>query len=162
MATDQDDGRSVAVNLKSLGGFRFQVDFEPSGAELIMDEPEPLGEGSGPAASEVLSAAIGNCLSASLLFCLRKGDIEPEELHTVVESRIGRNEEGRLRLQSTDVTLSLELAPEDRGRAARCLEVFEDYCVVTGAVREGIAVSVAVEDAGGSRLASAATSDGLA
>lgn len=162
MVTDQDDGRSVAVSLESLGGFRFRVDFEPSGAELVMDEPEPLGEGSGPAASEVLSAAIGNCLSASLLFCLRKGDVEPRGLRTVVETRVGRNEDGRLRVEASDVTLSLELEPDDRGRAARCLELFEDYCVVTGAVRSGIEVNVAVEHGEGARLASAASSDGPA
>lgn len=145
--TDQDDGRSVAVSLESLDGFRFRVDFEPSGAELVMDEPEPLGEGSGPAASEVLSAAIGNCLSASLLFCLRKRDIEPRGLRTVVQTRVDRNEDGRLRVETSDVTLSLELEPDDRGRAARCLELFEDYCVVTGAVRSGLEVNVTVEGA---------------
>lgn len=155
MATDQDGGRSVTVNLESLGGFGFRVDFPSSETQLVMDEPEPLGEGSGPAASEVLSAAIGNCLSASLLFCLRKGDIEPRALRTVVETRVGRNEEGRLRVEASDVTLSLELEPDDRGRAARCLELFEDYCVVTGAVRRGIEVSVAVEGPEGAALASA-------
>ncbi len=155
MATDQEDGRSVTVSLESLGGFRFRVDFASSGTQLVMDEPEPLGEGSGPAASEVLSAAIGNCLSASLLFCLRRGDVEPRGLRTVVETRVGRNEDGRLRVEVSDVTLSLELEPDDRGRAARCLELFEDYCVVTGAVRRGIDVRVAVEGPDGAPLASA-------
>ena len=37
-----------------------------------MDEPEPMGENSGPNAGKVLAAAIGNCLTASLLFCLQK------------------------------------------------------------------------------------------
>lgn len=160
MATENDGSRDVTVTLEALGGFRFRVDFEASGTELIMDEPEPLGEGTGPAASEALSAAVGNCLSASLLFCLRKGDVDPEELRTVVETRVGRNEDGRLRVESSDVTLHLELAPEDRDRAARCLEVFEDYCVVTGAVRQGIEVDVAVEDADGTRLAAAEAGSG--
>lgn len=40
MAADDEAGRSVAVSLESLGGFRFRVDFVPSGAELVMDEPE--------------------------------------------------------------------------------------------------------------------------
>jgi organic hydroperoxide reductase OsmC/OhrA len=159
MATE-DDGRETTVTLEALGGFRFRADFEASGTELVMDEPEPLGEGTGPAASEVLSAAVGNCLSASLLFCLRKGDIEPEGLRTVVETRVGRNEDGRLRVESSDVTLRLELAPEDRARAARCLEVFEDYCVVTGAVRQGLEVDVAVEDRDGTPLASGEAGSG--
>jgi len=37
-----------------------------------MDEPEPMGGNSGPNACKVLAATIGNCLTASLLFCLQK------------------------------------------------------------------------------------------
>lgn len=147
-----DGDRDVRVELEALEGYRFRVDFPASGTELVMDEPEPLGEGTGPAASEALSAAIGDCLSASLLFCLRKMKIEPESLETAVETRVGRNAEGRLRVQSSEVTLKLGLEPEDRDRVGRCLELFEDYCVVTGAVREGIDVTVRVEDLEGDPL----------
>ena len=41
-------------------GYRFLVDFEQDGVPgLLMDEPEPLGDGSGPNAARVLAAAIG-------------------------------------------------------------------------------------------------------
>lgn len=155
-----EDGHGTRVTLEALDGFRFRVAFEASGTELVMDEPEPLGGGGGPAASEVLSAAVGNCLSASLLFCLRKRDVEPEGLRTTVETRVGRNEDGRLRVESSDVTLRLELSPEDRDRAGRCLEVFEDYCVVTQSVREGLDVRVSVLDEEGERLGPAVEAGG--
>lgn len=54
-------------------GFRFEVNFGLEGVEpFYIDEPEPMGGNSGPNAGKVLAAAIGNCLTASLLFCLQK------------------------------------------------------------------------------------------
>lgn len=151
--SEHEHGMDVTVRMEALDGYRFRVDFPGSGAELIMDEPEPLGEEAGPNASQALSAAMGNCLSASLLFCLRRMNVEPESLEAVVETHVGRNEEGRLRVQSSDVTLRVGLDPEDRDRVGRCLDLFEDYCVVTGAVRQGIDVEVRVEDLEGNPLA---------
>lgn len=43
-----------------------------------------------------------------------------------------------------------ELRPEDGERIGRCLELFEDLCVVTQSVRTGIDVQVAVEPKPGS------------
>lgn len=37
-------------------------------------------------------------------------------------------------------------------RVSRCLELFEDYCVVTGSIREAIEVNVLVTDPQGSTL----------
>lgn len=150
---NDDHDMDVSVDLEALGGYRFRVDFPGTGTELVMDEPEPLGEGTGPNASQVLSAALGNCLSASFLFCLRRMDIEPESLETVVETHVGRNEEGRLRVQSAEVTLTVGLDPEDRDRVGRCVDLFEDYCVVTGAVRQGIDVETRMVDTEGKPLA---------
>jgi uncharacterized OsmC-like protein len=87
------------VMLTREGAYRFRVDFgDGHGATLEMDEPEPLGEGSGPTASRVLAAAVGNCLSASLLFCLSKARIEVAEMKTKVTGSVVRNEQGRLRV----------------------------------------------------------------
>lgn len=111
---DADDGRATTVTLEALGGFRFRAAFEASGTELIMDEPEPLGEGAGPAASEVLSAAVGNCLSASLLFCLQKSDVSPGEVVTDVTTTMTRSDEGRLRIGGTEVEIPVDLDEEGR------------------------------------------------
>ncbi len=45
------------------------------------------------------------------------------------------------------VKLAPDVAPEDRDRMERCLELYEDFCIVTESVRNGIPISVEVEAA---------------
>ena len=132
-----------AVRLTRRDDYQFDVDFDHPHVHLTMDEPEPLGNAQGPNATRVLAAAIGNCLSASLLFCLQKAHVEVDGLSAVVRGSLARNEQGRMRVSK----LSVELAPEitsNEARTARCLEIFEDYCLVTQSVRDGIEVDVKV------------------
>ena len=57
----------------------------------------------------------------------------------------GRNEKGRLRVTKLEVTIVPTVGAQDRDRLGRCDELFEDFCVVTEAVRHGIEVDVRVE-----------------
>ncbi len=147
------------ITLELQDGYRFLVDFgDARFARLVMDEPAPLGEESGPNAARVLAAAVGNCLSASALFCLRKAHVEVQSLRTGVHVTQGRNERGRLRITGIDVTLHPQVATADLPRIGRCLEIFEDFCVVTQSVRGGLDVRVVVQpaEAGASTLEPAA------
>lgn len=125
--------------------YRFQVDFQQPGVPgLQVDEPEPLGEGEGPNASRLLAAAVGNCLSASALFCMRKAKVAVSGMRTEVHTELIRNEAGRLRIGKIDVSLHPEFENGDQARIARCLDLFEDFCLVTESVRKGIDVGVDV------------------
>lgn len=147
-----DHTTRVTVSLEMLENYQFRVTFDEAFEQLLMDEPEPLGEDEGPNATRVLSAAVGNCLSASLLFCLRKSKIEPEGVMTDVTTSLVRNDRGRLRIGETEVEILLDVDEEDEDRLERCLGVFEDYCVVTQSVRDGLDVAVSVLDAEGNEL----------
>ena len=137
-----------SAELSLRDGYTFDVDFGDGAVpELVVDELPPLGEANGPNPTRLLAAAIGSCLSSSLLFCLRKSRIEVTGLSTRVEGTIVRNERGRLRIGSIRVRLTPELNAEQRDRMGRCLDLFQDFCIVTESVREGIAVDVAVEGA---------------
>jgi organic hydroperoxide reductase OsmC/OhrA len=141
------DEREFELTLKQRDTFEFAVTFNGLGeAQLTMDEPPPLGEGRGPNAARILGAAIGHCLSASLLFCLKKTRVEVSAMETKVTGTVERNEKGRLRIGTIRVQLSPEIAREDRVRIGRCLEMFEDYCIVTQSVRKGIEVDVQVAE----------------
>jgi uncharacterized OsmC-like protein len=61
-----------SVRLTQAQDYQFDVDFGTPGPLLRADEPAPLGQGTGPSPEQLLAAAVGNCLSASLLFALRK------------------------------------------------------------------------------------------
>ena len=115
--------------------------------DLTLDEPPPLGEGSGPNAARLIAAAVGNCLAASLAFCLKRSRIPLKQLRATVEGTLVRNERGRQRIGEIRVKLAPDVAPEDRDRMERCLELYEDFCIVTESVRNGIPISVEVEAA---------------
>lgn len=127
-------------------GYRFLVDFDQEAVPaLVLDEPAPLGAGSGPNASRLLAAAAGNCLSASLLFCARKGRIETGPIRTKITVHSGRNERGRLRIVRVQAEIDPQLPEAEKPKALRCLDLFEDYCVVTQSIRQGIPVEVTVK-----------------
>jgi len=137
--------KGFALTLDLQQGYQFLVDFHREGIpSVLMDEPPPLGEDHGPNAAGLLAAAVGNCLSASALFCLRKARIPVKGMRTTVQASFLRNPQGRLRIGGIEVKIQPEVAPEHRERMGRCLELFEDFCVVTQSVRNGIDVKVQV------------------
>jgi len=106
---------------------------------------ELVGKNAGPNPSRMLSAAVDNCLSSSLLFCLSKARVGVDDLKASVETVMRRNEKGRWRIASLKVKLHPAIRAEDIPRSKRCLEVFEDFCIVTESVRKGIEVNVDIE-----------------
>lgn len=139
------EDRDFTVDLELAGDYRIGASFDQQGAaDLLMDEPPPLGEGTGPNAARVLGAAVGDCLAASLLFCLRRSRVEVISLRGQVRGRVERNEKGRFRIAELAVRLEPVVAPEQADRMERCLELFEDFCIVTASVRQGIDVKVDV------------------
>jgi uncharacterized OsmC-like protein len=140
------DEREFNLTLTLGEGMQFDAAFDGEKmANLLFDEPEPVGEDEGPNAARVLGAAIGNCLSASLLFCLRKARVNVAGMRTEVRGTIARNEKGRFRIAGIAVKVLTEIPPEDQSRVDRCLKVFEDFCIVSASVRQGIEIDVEVD-----------------
>jgi uncharacterized OsmC-like protein len=138
--------RTFRVEVDREEGFVFTADFGLDGVEpLVMDEPEPLGAESGPNASKVLAATVGNCLSASLLFCLQKSRVDVSGMRATVDGVMARNEGGRWRIREMNVVISPDVSEEDRRKLERCVELFEDFCIVSESVRQGIPINVKVQ-----------------
>jgi organic hydroperoxide reductase OsmC/OhrA len=147
-----EEGR-FTIHLEHLEGYEFKVKFDWDTADdLLLDEPPPLGRRAGPNASRMLAAAAANCLSASLMFCVSKTDIAPQSLKTSVTCRLVRNQKRRLRIGGMEVHLRVDTDLEQSARIKRCLNLFEDFCVVTASIREGIPVAVFVENEAGEIL----------
>ena len=140
----------IRVSLEQEADFSFRVRFDDAAmGELLTDEPSPLGKGAGPNPSRLLLAALANCLSASLLFAMRKFHNQPGRLKAEAVARLERNPAGRWRIPKAWVELQLAEGGEQHQQLARILEQFEEFCIVTQSVRHGIDVEVTVKDAHG-------------
>ena len=140
------DERPFTLDLTLRQGYEASVRFGNGKVpSLTVDEPPPLGTGTGPDPSSVLGAAIAGCLTSSLAFCLRKSLVDLHGITVHVTGYHTRNEQGRLRVVKLEVKIVPTVAVQDRERVGRCEELFEDFCVVTEAVRHGIEVDVRVE-----------------
>jgi uncharacterized OsmC-like protein len=134
------------IAIEQVRDYEFRVKFDkPHLAELVVDEPPPLGREAGPNPSRILAAAIGDCLAASLLFCARKARANIESLRAQVKTQIARNEQKRLRVARVEVTLEVQAPEADRDAVRRCLPLFEDFCTVTQSIRDGIDIEVKVK-----------------
>lgn len=143
---------TVAVRLTQRSDYQFDTAFGGSVADLRVDEPPPLGQGAGPSPMQLLCAAVGNCLSASLLFALRKYKQAPEPISCEVGAEQGRNADKRLRVTAMSARLTLGVPAAQLQHLDRALASFEDFCTVTASVRGGVPVEVTVFDSTGAQL----------
>lgn len=146
--------REFRLDLEHRGGYRFasqaSEDGMAHGSVFFSDEPDPVGKASAPATPALLGAAIGHCLSASLLEALRHAHLDVTGMTAHVISVVAANPEGLPRIDHVDVVIRPQLAAASP-RTRRCEEVFERHCTVTSSVRQGIDIRVRVDWDGASR-----------
>lgn len=139
--------RRFVVDIVHTGGFAFRSqaseDGRSHGEPFPSDEPDPVGQASAPSTPALLAAALGHCLSASLVEMLRRSRIDVLGCTTQAVAVVAPNAEGLPRIRQVEVTVVPEV-PEPSPRAARCEELFERYCTVTSSVKQGIDVRVTV------------------
>ncbi len=130
------------VELQQVEKYRFTVTFvDASFAGLTVDEPPPVGTDAGPNPVQALAMAIGHCMSSTLVNTLERAHVAVRPLSTTVRATVGRNARGRRRVEQLHV--DIRTAPLDEGDRARfdhCVEIFEDFCTVSGAVRQGVPI----------------------
>lgn len=143
------DTQQFSFTLEQQDDFAFLIRFDQDIPPLLTDEPPPLGKNAGANPSRLLAASVANCLSASLLFALRKFKNNPGPITTVVTAHMERNEQKRLRVGSVDVMIQVDSPADSLEHLDRVLDQFEDFCVVTQSVRSGFPVSVTVRDGAG-------------
>ena len=139
----------VQVSLHQKKDFQFLIDFGEPVPILLGDEPIPLGQGLGPSPVQLLCAAVGNCLSDSLLFALRKFKQNPEPISTHVQAQTGRNSQGRIRVLKLSVVLEIGVDALTLEHLSSVLEQFESFCTVTQSVGQGIPIHTRVVDVNG-------------
>jgi uncharacterized OsmC-like protein len=143
---------SIHVRLAQRQDYQFDVHFGGSVPAVLADEPAPLGAGLGPSPVQFLAAAVGNCLSDSLLFALRKYKQAPEPIQCDVHAQVGRNAEGRVRVLGMRAVLTLGVPAASLDHLDRVLAQFESFCTVTQSVGQGIPIALEVWDSQQLRL----------
>ncbi|HSI50329.1 MAG TPA: OsmC family protein [Ideonella sp.] len=142
----------TTVTLRQLQDYRFEIGFGDEVPAIIGDEPPPLGSSTGPSPVQLLAAAVGNCLSDSLLFALRKFKQSPEPLSCELQAHVGRNAQGRNRVMRMQATLTLGVPAASLEHLDRVLATFEQFCTVTQSVAPAIPVQLIVRDSTGAEL----------
>jgi uncharacterized OsmC-like protein len=145
-------GKSIRVELTQQQDYRFDIVFGDAMPVLTSDEPTPLGTGLGPSPVQMLCAAVGNCLSDSLLFAFRKFKQEPSPIQCVVTAEVGRNDDNRLRVLHMNAQIRMGALATNLQQVDHVLAQFEEFCTVTQSVRQGIPITVEVFDSAGQQL----------
>lgn len=147
------DEKAFELTLEQESDYEFRVRFEGTSLpELVTDEPPPLGGDAGPNPARLLATAVANCLAASLLFALRKFKNDPGRITARARATMGRNEQRRWRVERVAVELHLSDPSAALEHLDRILEQFEEFCIVTQSVREGVDIDVSVIDGEGKAL----------
>lgn len=143
MASSEDeDKKEFTLDIERIEDYKFKVKFDKESMdELITDESGDIGGEEGPNPSRLLAASTLNCLMASLTLCLEKRRVKIKSLEGKIRAKIERVK-GRLRVTELDATIQPEIDTEDEEKLDKCKEIFENYCVVTQSVRNGIDVNV--------------------
>lgn len=145
-------GKTIRVELRQQQDYRFDITFGDDAPLLTSDEPAPLGTGLGPSPVQLLCAAVGNCLSDSLLFAFRKFKQTPEPIQCSVTAEVGRNANNRLRVLTMTARIQMGVAASELDQVGHVLAQFEEFCTVTQSVRQGIPITVEVWDDAGVQL----------
>ena len=139
---------SVEASLKWIGQTEIEVKFPKMESYKLSIEaaPELGGKGKAPNPDRLVAAAVGGCLTLSLLMNLQALRLYPKELNTKVKANVGPDERGLSRFKSIDV----EITPGFEGAIKKeslkkVLDTFQYFCTVTQSVRNGIPVNVIVK-----------------
>ncbi len=143
---------TLSVTITQKEDYQFVVDFGAAIPSLLADEPAPLGSGAGPAPTHMLLTAVANCLSASLLFSLKKYKQDAGGITATATCTIDRNSANRLRVQQIDVAIRLGKEAAAIDHIERVVAQFEDFCTVSQSVQAGVPISVAITDGKGQVL----------
>lgn len=137
--------KKVNVGLSLEEGMIFKCELGEMKVEdcYVDDEHDTEASMWGPNPSRMLGMAVMGCLSSSFIFCLKKKGLSLDDLKATAEVTIARNEKGFWRVKKIDVDIKVRIEdPETRKRADQCKKFWQQFCLVTEAVREGIEIDV--------------------
>jgi uncharacterized OsmC-like protein len=132
------------VGIKLEENMIFKCDFgQTMMNNLFIDEQHKNPkEKIGPNPSKLLALSVLSCLASSYAFCLQKRDFELSDLEGKAVITSKRNKNGLWRLKKIDIKLIPKIDnPKMRKRATLCKKIFEQFCIISESLREGIEIN---------------------
>ncbi|MBY9018653.1 MAG: OsmC family protein [Candidatus Lokiarchaeota archaeon] len=112
---------------------------------ILIDEPSSFhGTDLGPSPVEYLLIGIGGCLSSTLVYCLRKRNIEIDDLEIVIDGELKHAPPSlNLRLKHIHVEFNFFLKENTNEVVLNnCIDEFTKYCPVYDPVLNGIPIDL--------------------
>lgn len=133
------------VGIKLEEGMIFKCDLgQIKMNDLFIDEQNKKSINKiGPNPSKLLALSVLACLAGSFTFCVQKNNslLSDIEGKAIITSK--RNEEGFWRLKKIDITLNPKIDnPKMRKRVDQCQKNFEQFCIISESIREGIDINI--------------------
>lgn len=113
---------------------------------LFIDEQHKKSKDKiGPNPSKLLALSILGCMAASFAFCLQKKNFSLPDIEGKAVITSKRNKKGFWRLKKIDIVLNPTIeSPEMYKRVDQCKKFFEQFCIISESIREGIEINTTV------------------
>lgn len=150
-----EENTTLSIKLEKDMIFKSMFNFKKTSSIFIDEtvEEKPETQKLGPDAATLLGMGIVSCLSASFLFCLQKRNLTLDDLEGKVEISFHKNDKGYTRIKKINVKLIPKTKDKEvRKRIHTCMRevkdgnmFFEETCIITPSVKEGLDIIVNVE-----------------
>lgn len=150
-----EENTTLSIKLEKDMIFKSLFNFKRTSSIFIDETVEEKLETEkvGPDAATLLGMGIVSCLSASFLFCLKKRNLTLDDLEGKVDISFYKTEKGYTRIKKIIVKLIPKTENNEvRRRIETCMRevkngnmLFEETCIITPSVKEGLDIIVNVE-----------------
>lgn len=96
----------------------------------------------GPNPSKLLALSVLACMGASFAYCLQKYNISLSDFEGKAYITSTRNEKGFWRIKKISIDLRPKIDnPKIRKKADECKKFFEQFCIISESLKEGIEIN---------------------
>ncbi|MBD3193714.1 MAG: hypothetical protein GF317_01565 [Candidatus Lokiarchaeota archaeon] len=147
-----EENTKVSIKLQKDMIFQLEKTYKSLNTLLIDESLEEDKEKLGPDAASLLGMAVISCLSASFIFCLQKRNLSLDDLEANADISFKEPKKGYMRIDTINVNLKPKTKDSEvLKRMKQCIRelksghmFFEESCIITPSVREGINIHVNV------------------
>jgi organic hydroperoxide reductase OsmC/OhrA len=145
MLTFQSEAK---IELEWLEGEDFKIRFDSEGLKLtlVVERSRVPPEKVGGEARMLLAAALAECMASTLFFLLKWAKVEVKRFSATANAVTGKDEAGRLNVDSVDLTLNLDIPKDEETlkKFERVKTLFKRGCLMSRSLEKGIKVNYSI------------------